>query len=32
MGQTGVDDMVAVFQNNGIAGELANPEVLKNHR
>src|SRR5215210_6576612 len=32
MGQTGVDDMVSVFQNNGIAGELANPEVLKNHR
>jgi hypothetical protein len=32
MGQTGVDDMVSVFQNNGIPGELANPEVLKNHR
>jgi len=32
MGQTCVDDMVSVFQDNGIAGELANPEVLKNHR
>jgi phosphoglycerate dehydrogenase-like enzyme len=32
MGQTGVDDMISVFQNNGLAGELANPEVLKNHR
>jgi len=32
MGQTAVDDMVSVFQNNGIAGELANPEVLKKHR
>jgi phosphoglycerate dehydrogenase-like enzyme len=32
MGQTCVDDTVAVFQNNGIAGELANPEVLKNRR
>lgn len=32
MGQTCVDDMVSVFQNNGIAGELANPEVLKKHR
>src|SRR3990170_1574403 len=32
MGQTCVDDMVSVFQNNGIGGELANPEVLKNHR
>ncbi len=32
MGQTCVDDTVSVFQNNGIAGELANPEVLKNHR
>jgi len=32
MGQTCVDDMVAVFQNNGIAGELANPEVLSNRR
>ena len=29
MGQTCVDDMVSVFQNNGIAGELANPEVLQ---
>lgn len=29
MGQTCVDDMVAVFQNGGIAGELANPEVLQ---
>ncbi|MBX3238669.1 MAG: hypothetical protein KIT80_07795 [Chitinophagaceae bacterium] len=29
MGQTMVDDMVAVFQNNGNAGELANPEVLE---
>ena len=32
MGQTCVDDMVAVFQNNGVPGELANPEVLKNRR
>ena len=32
MGQTCVDDTVSVFQNNGIAVELANPEVLKNHR
>lgn len=32
MGQTCVDDTVAVFQHNGIAGELANPEVLKNRR
>jgi phosphoglycerate dehydrogenase-like enzyme len=32
MGQTCVNDTVSVFQNNGIAGELANPEVLKNHR
>jgi phosphoglycerate dehydrogenase-like enzyme len=32
MGQTCVDDTVSVFQNNGIAGELANPEVLKNRR
>lgn len=32
MGQTCVDDTVSVLQNNGIAGELANPEVLKNHR
>ncbi|MEO8111927.1 MAG: NAD(P)-dependent oxidoreductase [Ginsengibacter sp.] len=32
MGQTCVDDTVSVFQNNGIAGELANPEVLKKHR
>lgn len=29
MGQTCVDDMVAVFQQGGIAGELANPEVLQ---
>lgn len=29
MGQTCVDDMVAVFQNGGTAGELANPEVLQ---
>ena len=29
MGQTCVDDMVSVFQNNGVAGELANPEVLQ---
>jgi len=28
MGQTCVDDMVSVFQNNGIPGELANPAVL----
>ena len=28
MGQTCVDDMVSVFQNHGIPGELANPEVL----
>jgi hypothetical protein len=32
MGQTCVDDTVSVFQNNGIAGELANPDVLKNRR
>lgn len=32
MGQTCVDDTVSVFQNNGIAGELANPKVLNNHR
>jgi phosphoglycerate dehydrogenase-like enzyme len=32
MGQTCVDDTVSVFQNNGIAGELANPEVLKKRR
>ena len=32
MGQTCVDDMVSVFQNNGIPGELANPGVLKKHR
>jgi phosphoglycerate dehydrogenase-like enzyme len=32
MGQTCVDDMISVFQNNGIAGELANPEVLKQPR
>lgn len=29
MGQTCVDDVVAVFQQGGIAGELANPEVLQ---
>jgi len=29
MGQTCVDDMVAVFQGNGSVGELANPEVLQ---
>lgn len=29
MGQTGVDDSVAVFQHNGVPGELANPDVLK---
>ncbi len=29
MGQTCVDDSVAVFQHNGIPGELANPEVLQ---
>jgi phosphoglycerate dehydrogenase-like enzyme len=29
MGQTCVDDMISVFQNNGIPGELANPEILK---
>jgi phosphoglycerate dehydrogenase-like enzyme len=29
MGQTGVDDSVSVFQNAGIPGELANPEVLE---
>jgi phosphoglycerate dehydrogenase-like enzyme len=32
MGQTCVDDMISVFQNNGIAGELVNPEVLKQPR
>ncbi|HZG25674.1 MAG TPA: NAD(P)-dependent oxidoreductase [Chitinophagaceae bacterium] len=32
MGQTAVDDMVSVFQNNGTPGEVANPEVLKKHR
>lgn len=32
MGQTCVDDCVSVLENNGIAGELANPEVLKKHR
>jgi phosphoglycerate dehydrogenase-like enzyme len=32
MGQTCVDDVVSVIQGNGIAGELANPEVLKKHR
>lgn len=30
MGQTCVDDMVAIFQKGGTAGELANPEVLQN--
>ncbi|MEO6133662.1 MAG: NAD(P)-dependent oxidoreductase [Ginsengibacter sp.] len=30
MGQTAVDDMISVFQNNGVASELANPEVLQN--
>lgn len=29
MGQTCVDDSVAVFQKNGLPGELANPEVLQ---
>ncbi len=29
MGQTCVDDSVAVFQKNGVPGELANPEVLQ---
>lgn len=29
MGQTGVDDMVSVFQNNSTAAELANSEVLQ---
>jgi phosphoglycerate dehydrogenase-like enzyme len=32
MGQTCVDDMVSVFQNNDVPGELANPEVLKTYR
>ena len=32
MGQTCVDDMVSVFQNNGIAGELANPDVLSKRK
>lgn len=32
MGQTCVDDTVSVIQKNGLAGELANPEVLKKHR
>lgn len=32
MGQTCVDDSVAVFQNNGVPGELANPEVLNKRR
>lgn len=33
MGQTCVDDSVAVFQENGVPGEMANPEVLqKEHR
>ncbi|MBS1949200.1 MAG: hydroxyacid dehydrogenase [Bacteroidetes bacterium] len=30
MGQTCVDDVVSVFQNKGMAGELANPEVIQN--
>lgn len=29
MGLTCVDDMISVFQQGGIPGELANPEVLK---
>lgn len=29
MGQTCVDDVISVFQKGGIAGELANPEVLQ---
>jgi len=29
MGQTCVDDMIAVFQGKGSVGELANPEVLQ---
>lgn len=29
MGQTCVDDSIAVFQKGGMAGELANPEVLQ---
>ncbi|MFD1629675.1 NAD(P)-dependent oxidoreductase [Pseudopedobacter beijingensis] len=29
MGQTCVDDSVAVFQKNGVPGEMANPEVLE---
>ncbi len=29
MGQTGVDDMIAVFQQGEQPGQLANPEVLK---
>ncbi|MEP6950576.1 MAG: NAD(P)-dependent oxidoreductase, partial [Ginsengibacter sp.] len=32
MGQTCVDDTVSVIQKNAIAGELANPGVLKKHR
>lgn len=32
MGQTCVDDTVSVFLKNGVAGELANPEVLTKHR
>ncbi|RRN77711.1 hydroxyacid dehydrogenase [Pseudoxanthomonas sp. SGD-10] len=32
MGQTCVDDSVEVFKNNGVPGELANPEVLKKTR
>lgn len=30
MGQTCVDDMVAVFQNNSLPGEIANREILNN--
>lgn len=29
MGQTCVDDSIAIFQKGGMAGELANPEVLQ---
>src|SRR5690606_18869609 len=32
MGQTCVDDSVAVFQQNGVPGELANPDVVQNAR
>ncbi len=31
MGQTCVDDMVAIFQKGGTGGELANPEVLNSN-